>query len=75
MKWKDLTVVTAFAEPASGPGWANCPIWVILRDRQGDLHMKCIQPEEQSPEMVVLYSISATVSGQLRNLVEMWRRQ
>lgn len=58
IKAKGETVVTAFAERASGPGWANSPIWVIVRDLNGNLRQECLQPEEQTAEMAVLFRLS-----------------
>lgn len=55
---KDERVITAFAEPAAGPGWSNQPIWVIIRDGNGQLRQECIQPEQQTYEMLLLYRAS-----------------
>ncbi|AIV88501.1 hypothetical protein [Burkholderia pseudomallei] len=55
---KDERVITAFAEPAAGPGWRNQPIWVIIRDGNGQLRQECIQPEQQTYEMLLLYRAS-----------------
>src|SRR5438552_91090 len=44
----DDAIVTAYAESAAGPGWANSPIWVIVRRRDGNLRMECLQPDEQT---------------------------
>ncbi len=58
-------VVTAWAESAAGPGWANSPVYVVLRatDGTGTLTTECIQPPEQTLEMHTLYAVSAAVSG------------
>ena len=53
--------VCAFAESAEGPGWANAPVWVVMRDGNGKLSMECLQPEEQNRELVLLYPISQAV--------------
>jgi len=58
---KDDTIVTAYAERASGPGWANCPLWVVVRGRDGVVRVECLQPEEQTNDMVVLYNVSEAV--------------
>ncbi|WP_159086656.1 hypothetical protein [Burkholderia sp. NRF60-BP8] len=55
---KDERVITAFAEPAAGPGWSNQPIWVIVRDVNGQIRQECIQPEQQTYEMMLLYRAS-----------------
>lgn len=51
-------IITAFAESAAGPGWANSPIWVIEQDEAGVLHKECIQPSKQNHEMATLYAVS-----------------
>ena len=51
-------VITAFAESASGPGWGNRPIRVILQDGDGALSQVWVQPQDQTEEMVLLYSVS-----------------
>lgn len=67
---KDESVVCAWAEPAHGPGWSNAPVWIIIRDRNGTLRQDCLQPDEQSRDMLVLYRMSALVSGQMKGAVE-----
>ena len=53
------SVVCAYAESASGPGWANAPVWFVIRSRlDGTLRHECLQPDEQTPEMQHLYSTS-----------------
>ncbi len=53
------TIITADAESANGPGWANQPIWVVVKSRlDGAIRVECIQPNEQSREMLTLYRIS-----------------
>jgi hypothetical protein len=60
---KDDRVICAYAEPASGPGWSNMPLWVVVRDKGGNLAERCLQPEEQSAEIIALYRISREVHG------------
>jgi hypothetical protein len=55
---KGDAVVTAFAERASGPGWANTPIWVIVQNGDGILRRECIQPEHRTAAMAWLYDSS-----------------
>ncbi len=52
-------VVTAWAEFASGPGWANTPVWYIWRDTDGTLREGCLQPDEQSDRMLTLFGVAA----------------
>jgi hypothetical protein len=69
-------VVTVYAEPASGPGWSNTPLWVVVRNRmEGRLRMECVQPEFQTDVMHTLYPISAVVQRQLVREVELLARE
>lgn len=64
-------IVTAYAQPADGPGWSNRPLWVIVCDRtDGSLRRECIQPEKQTDEMRVLYATAAAVHTALVKSVE-----
>lgn len=63
-------IVCAFAEPAAGPGWANSPLWYIVRDGDGKLTMHCLQPEEQTAEIGLLYRTSAALHGTMVRAVE-----
>ncbi|MEE4383750.1 MAG: hypothetical protein V2J02_17250 [Pseudomonadales bacterium] len=58
-------VVTVYAQPASGPGWGNSPVWVVLRERDGTLRQECIQPEDQTAGMRHLYRIASEVHRQM----------
>jgi hypothetical protein len=51
-------IVAAYAEAASGPGWSNSPIWVLIHCF-GSYRLACIQPDEQTPEIAMLYSVSS----------------
>jgi hypothetical protein len=66
----DDHVITAYAEPAHGPGWSNTPIWVILADSSGKLREECIQPEDQTHEMLILYRISAQVHKSMTSAIK-----
>lgn len=67
---KHDTIIVAWAEYAAGPGWANAPVWVLVRDRRdGRLRQECLQPEEQTAVMLTLYGVSAHVSVQMLNAV------
>jgi hypothetical protein len=55
-------VVCAYARKASGPGWANDPLYVVIEDhRTGKMREECIQPGQQNYEMRLLYNIAAQV--------------
>jgi hypothetical protein len=64
-------IVTAYAKPASGPGWANKPLWVVIGNKEtGKFREDCIQPMEQTAGMVELYDFSALAHERMTNLVE-----
>lgn len=66
------SVVTAWAEPASGPGWANSPVCVLIYDQiRGSHRVEWLQPDELTHDMHTLYRVSAAVSGQMRQAAEM----
>lgn len=63
-------IIAAFAERASGPGWANQPIWVLVRDGDNsDLRLECIQPDEQTAEMAYLYDVSVAAHSAMTSAV------
>jgi len=68
MKRIDGHIVTAYAESVSGPGWANQPVWVVYRGRDGQLREECLQPDEQPAEMVWLYTVSQAAHGAMVKL-------
>ena len=56
---KNEIVVTAFAERASGPGWGNRPIWVIVENiANGKMRRDCIQPGQHTAQMAWLFDLS-----------------
>lgn len=55
-------IVCAYARKASGPGWSNRPVWVVVEDRRtGKMREECIQPDQQSEELLRLYDIAHEV--------------
>lgn len=66
---KGCYVVAAYAESAAGPGWANSPIWIIVQDENKKLIMECVQPEDQTSEMRLLYSVSQAAHLAMTNAV------
>lgn len=58
-------LVTVYTEPASGPGWANAPLWIIWRDDLGKLHEDCLQPDDQSNDIRTLYGTCAAAHAAL----------
>lgn len=67
---KGESLVTAFATYENGPGWSNSPIWVIVCDRDEKLRMECIQPEDQTAEMRILFRVSSAAHTTMTNAVE-----
>jgi len=62
-------IVVAWAENCSGPGWRNTLIWYIERLPDGKLEQNCLQPEEQTRDMLNIFSYSAMSASQLTNMV------
>jgi len=67
---KTEKIVTAFAEYASGPGWANRPLWVIVRGADLRLREECIQPKTQTAEMKALFRVSNAAHEAMKSAVE-----
>ena len=72
---RDITehdiIITAYASPAQGPGYSNTPLWVVVRDRRDGAYREiCLQPDEQSREMLTLYKIAAAVNEELLGWVK-----
>ena len=65
-----MKIITAWAEPAHGPGWANWPIWYIVCEDGGKLTRECLQPGQQTEEMHTLYHLCATAHAALLAAVE-----
>ena len=69
-KHNEYQIVTAWAESASGPGWANQPVWVLVRERCGKLRIECLQPDEQSRDIHTLYRVSSAAHGAMVTAVQ-----
>ena len=67
---KGETIITAWAEPAAGSGWGNTPVWIIVRDADGKLDERCIQPEDQSLRVSGLYRIASVVHAEFLSAVK-----
>lgn len=70
------TIIAAYAEWASGPGWRNQPLWIITRDAGGTLREECLQPEEwcHSPEIGAMYATSDAMNVAMVAAVRRLRR-
>lgn len=62
-------IIIAWAENCSGPGWTNTPVWYIEELPNGKLDIGCLQPEEQTKEMVSNFGINAMSSEMMTSLV------
>ena len=62
------TVVTAWPEHHSGPGWANSLIWVLLRDEKG-LRTEAIQEEEMTEWLRCLFTVGESASNAVTRAV------
>ena len=59
-------VVVAWPEYASGPGWSNALVWVIVHDAKGNLRREALQPHMQDDEMRTLFAIGADCAKRLK---------
>lgn len=59
-------IVCAYAKPWRGQDlWLNAPLWLIVRGDDGVLREECMQPEEQSKDIQMLYATAAAVHAAL----------
>lgn len=65
----DEHILVAWAESASGPGWANAPLWYVVRASDGKMRVECLQPKEQTAAMAAYYRTSNCVSAEMTALV------
>ena len=72
---KSDTIVTAYAQSESGPGWGNSPVWVIVLDREGKMRQECIQPKDQTEGMILLYGVSQAAHLMMKRVVEGWAKK
>ncbi|MFY8062194.1 MAG: hypothetical protein ACOVN2_00655 [Usitatibacteraceae bacterium] len=59
------TIVTAFAENAR----KNKPIWVIVRGADFKLREECIQPKNQTADMIALFNVSNAAHESMTSVV------
>ena len=65
-------VVCAYAEKASGPGWSNCPVFVVIENKcTCGIRTECIQMDQQSEEMLTIYDIAAEVHETMLRMAKM----
>jgi hypothetical protein len=59
-------VVAVVPEIAAGPGWANSPTWVIIKDPTDNSYREeCIQPEERTIELSILFKAGWILNNQM----------
>ncbi|WP_031254216.1 hypothetical protein [Curvibacter lanceolatus] len=59
-------IVAVTPEICSGPGWVNAPTWVHIVDYSTAKHRaECIQPDERTPALDVLFSAAEAMQGSL----------
>lgn len=64
------TIIAAWGENCAGIGWANQPIWVLIRNYQGQLRIESIQPKDQNGEMHAYHRITACAVSGLIDAIE-----
>lgn len=64
---KHESIIAAFGESCSGPGWGNQILNVIIRDGNQQLRIEYLQPEEwtKRPEIIALFDVSEVVNNQI----------
>jgi hypothetical protein len=64
-------LIAVVPEKAQGPGWSNTPLWVHIADYSNNSHrVECIQPEDQTPAMRVLFHTLRIAHDQMLALVK-----
>lgn len=66
---KSDKIITAYAEYCSGPGWVNNIVSVLVQDSDGALRLETLQPDEQTPRMRALFSVSEVSSWSMTSAV------
>lgn len=64
------TIICAWCEYASGPGWANAPVWIIVQDGDGKLRRECVQPDKQGKLLHQIYPLCAEMHSLLLRALE-----
>lgn len=66
------SIVTAWAESPSGPGWSNRLVWALVRNRTHGLRLESIQPDDQTADMLLLFDVALSATGALTSAVRAW---
>lgn len=67
-------IIAVVPERAAGPGWSNAPTWVYIETNEGRLREECIQPEERTPELNMLYGIGEIVCSLLISAIPTYKK-
>jgi hypothetical protein len=65
---KPQKVIHAWCELASGPGWQNSIVWVLLRDTDGRLSLDGLQPREYGEVLRVMHAAADVANRTLCSL-------
>lgn len=60
-------ILSVRPERCYGSGWTNTPIWVIIKDINGDIREECLQPDEQTRDMRLLFDVLLTAHNAMIN--------
>ncbi len=64
-------IAAVVPEFASGPGWSNRPLWVyIVRGNGNETRRECIQPEQQTRDMRIMFATLAAAHSAMLAAVE-----
>ena len=66
---EDDTIVTAWAEKPLTQWSYNALVWVLVRDKRGQLRIEDLQPGEQDAAVQTLFRISLAVHMSMSNAV------
>jgi hypothetical protein len=68
---KNDIILCVYPECASGPGWSNTILFVVIKDTcSGIIREECIQPEEQSLLIKQIFYAAYEITKLLKNEVK-----
>ncbi len=67
------TILAAVPETCAGPGWQNTVVWVYIRRMDGLIRSECLQPLEQSDEMLTLFDAGEAMCDALKAAIPVRR--
>lgn len=62
-------VIGVIPERASGPGWSNQLVWVLIRDCMGTVRTEAIQGRDFSKDVDTIFATANTAHMTLHNAV------